>query len=40
MSREAWEEKEKKGGATSATLSVRELRRILGAPLAVPILGF
>ena len=39
MTREAWEERQKASGATSTTLSVKQLRRVLSGPLALPILG-
>ena len=41
MTREAWEKAKKKaGGATTATVPVKQLRRVLSGPVALPLLGF
>ncbi len=40
MSREAWEKAQEGGGATTATVSVKQLRRQLGGGIRVPVLGF
>ena len=40
MTREAWEEKQKKGGATTTTVSVKQLRRLLSGAVAPQLLGF
>ncbi len=40
MTREAWEQKQQAGGATTATVSVKALRRLLGAPVTLPLRGF
>jgi photosystem II stability/assembly factor-like uncharacterized protein len=40
MTREAWEQKQEGGGATTATVSVKQLRRLLAAPATLPLRGF
>ena len=40
LSRETWEEKQKRAGATTTTLSVKQLRRWLPSIVATPLLGF
>ncbi len=40
LTREAWEERQERSGATATTLSVKQLRRLLMAGPPLPLLGF
>jgi len=40
MTREAWEKAQQGGGATTATVSVKQLRRLLGGTVGLPVFGF
>jgi photosystem II stability/assembly factor-like uncharacterized protein len=40
LTREAWEARQEAGGATTATVSVKELRRVLSGPPTLPIFAF